>query len=72
MIIQGYVCGLINGLKLLRSEIIGEEPVFERNEVQLRKPEKKETDLLYIGKDYKGNPIFVAYGDWLKMIGYNG
>jgi len=30
----GYVCGLINGIRLSRSVISGEEAVLERNEVQ--------------------------------------
>jgi hypothetical protein len=30
----GYVCGLVNGLKLARSVISGEEAILEREEVQ--------------------------------------
>jgi hypothetical protein len=38
LIRQGELCGMANGLRLLKAEITGEEPLFERGET-LRKIE---------------------------------
>lgn len=37
LIQKGYVCGYVNGLIWVRAKIQGEEPIFERDEVQVKR-----------------------------------
>ncbi len=43
LVTKGYLCGIVNGLRLARSYITGEEEIFERNEAQ--RMTRKDVDL---------------------------